>query len=132
MQPKCACKHPDARLCLRGRYPLEDDFDDDDRCECVCHYADEDGFTEWDNEDWRHEEGRHEERSPSQKLQASPPCALSGPVPQKNVPACIPPLRFRVDGGPWEHAHRSMHKNVLMLERSQSVKEFRQRLEDMP
>ncbi len=36
---------------------------------------------------------------------------------------------FRVNGGEWEHAHRSMHKNAEALECADSVAEFRQYLE---
>lgn len=51
-KPECACKHPDARECLLRRHPeirrYSDDYpiayDEfiDERCECGCHYQDQD------------------------------------------------------------------------------------------
>ena len=47
---KCCCHYPDARECMRSRYPVgPDDDSDDQECECVCHNRDVDGYTEWDD-----------------------------------------------------------------------------------
>lgn len=43
----CACVSTDARECIRHRYARwdEDDFDEDEACECSCHDDDPD-YTE--------------------------------------------------------------------------------------
>lgn len=48
----CCCRHPDRFECRRSRGGCyEDEYGDE--CECCCHDRDEDGFTEWDDEEDR-------------------------------------------------------------------------------
>ena len=50
IQAKCACQAIDAAECLRTRYAIDSDDDQDDqRCECYCHQ--EIGEDE-DTQDW--------------------------------------------------------------------------------
>jgi hypothetical protein len=39
---KCACVSHDARSCFGVRYGIDpDDYEEDDRCDCICHDRDE-------------------------------------------------------------------------------------------
>ena len=55
IEPSCCCHCPDARECYRSRNSVDPDdywdYSEDGECECVCHVADQDGYTEWDDKD---------------------------------------------------------------------------------